>query len=341
VPTGTCATVGVSGLTLGGGIGFEDRMYGLTCDALKEVQVVLADGSTVRANASQNADLFWACRGGGGGNFGIVTEYTFNTSPATSVGYATLRWSDADMEAVIAGWQQRAAAAPANRWPVLHLVTGSTKKVTPSIVVFALGTSATAEVNALVSAIGRTPAATTTTMYTHLQALQQVAGCTGYTTAQCQQAPAGRITRKVYLSGSDILGRALSRTEISALSTYLRAWAKTNAATTLYLEPFGGAVAGKAAADTAFPWRTAIGSVQWRVDFAAAPSSSVKTSTYNWISTGHTQLGSASVGAYINYLEPARPVSAYYGSNYNRLRQLRTKYDPNGLFRGKYVIRAA
>ncbi len=67
VPTGTCATVGVSGLILGGGIGFEDREYGLTCDALRGIQVVLANGSTVRASASQNPMLFWACRGGGAG----------------------------------------------------------------------------------------------------------------------------------------------------------------------------------------------------------------------------------------------------------------------------------
>jgi FAD/FMN-containing dehydrogenase len=340
IPTGTCATVGVSGLTLGGGIGFEDRQYGLTCDALRGVQVVLANGSTVRASASQNSDLFWACRGGGGGNFGVVTEYTFATSTATTVGYATLRWADADLESVIAGWQKRIAAAPGTSWPVLQLATGSSK-VTPSITVFALGTSATAEVNALVAAIGRTPAATTMTTYTHLQALQQVAGCAGFTDSQCQLVPAGRLTRRVHVSGSDILGRALTSSEISAISGYLRIRARTNSTTTLIWEPLGGAVSSKGPADTAFPWRTAVTSVQWKVTFAATPSASVETSTYNWISTGHTKFGSASVGAYINYLEPSRPISAYYGSNYARLRQLRTKYDPHGLFRGKYVIPAA
>ena len=269
IPTGTCATVGVSGLTLGGGIGFEDRAYGLTCDALQGVQVVLANGSTVRASASQNPDLFWACRGGGGGNFGVVTEFTFATSPALPVGYATLRWTDADTESVIAGWQERIAAAPGTSWSELQLATGS-KKVTPSITVFALGTTPTAEVNALVAAIGRAPAATKTAQYTHLQALQQVAGCAGYTNSQCQLVPAGRLTRRVHVSGSDILGRALRSTEISAISGYLRTWARTNATTTLIWEPFGGALAGKAVADTAFPWRNAVTSVQWKVVFPSA-----------------------------------------------------------------------
>ena len=227
VPTGTCATVGVSGLTLGGGIGFEHRRYGLTCDVLHAVRVVLANGSTVRASASQNADLFWACRGGGGGNFGIVTEYTFATRAATPVGYAKLRWTDADMERVIAGWQQRIATAPRTSFPVLHLVTGS-GQVTPRIDVRTLGTSPTTEVDALIAAVGRAPATRTTASYTHLQAVQQVAGCTGYTDSQCQLQPSGLLTRKVYLSGSDILGRALTGAEISAISGYLRAWARTN-----------------------------------------------------------------------------------------------------------------
>jgi hypothetical protein len=170
--------------------------------------------------------------------------------------------------------------------------------------------------------------------------VQQVAGCTGYTDSQCQLQPSGLLTRKVYLSGSDILGRALTGAEISAISGYLRAWATTNSsASSVQMEPFGGAVASQAVADTAFPWRTAIASVQWKVDFSSPPTAT--TSTYDWISTGHTTFGSASIGAYINYLEPSRPMSAYYGPNYSRLRQLRTKYDPNGLFHGSYVIPAA
>lgn len=340
LPTGTCATVAVSGLTLGGGIGFEHRRYGLTCDALRGVNVVLANGTTVRASATQNPDLFWACRGGGGGNFGVVTEYTFATSAALTVGFATLTWADADTERVIAGWQQRIAAAPWTSFPVLHLVTGS-GRVTPRMVIRTLGTTPTAEVDAMIAATGRTPATRTSTQYTHLQALQQVAGCTGYSDAQCQLAPAGLLTRKVYLSGSDILGRALTAAEISAIAGYLRTRATTSSTTSLQWEPFGGALASKAATDTAFPWRTAVASVQWKVDFSAAPTSSVKTSTYNWISVGHTKFGSASVGAYINYLEPSRPISAYYASNYTRLRQLRTTYDPNALFHGTYVIPAA
>ncbi len=77
VPGGRCPTVGMAGLTLGGGLGFNDRKWGMTCDRLAETRLVLADGSLVRASERENADLFWACRGGAGGNFGINTGFTY------------------------------------------------------------------------------------------------------------------------------------------------------------------------------------------------------------------------------------------------------------------------
>ena len=81
VPGGSCATVGVAGLTLGGGVGVLSRAFGLASDNLQAVQIVTADGQVRTCTATQNSDLFWACRGGGGGNFGIATSFTFRTRP--------------------------------------------------------------------------------------------------------------------------------------------------------------------------------------------------------------------------------------------------------------------
>src|SRR5581483_10324103 len=83
IPAGTCPSVGIGGHALGGGFGLASRAWGLASDNLVSVQIVTADGKVLVADTNHHADLFWACRGGGGGNFGIVTRMTFRTHPVT------------------------------------------------------------------------------------------------------------------------------------------------------------------------------------------------------------------------------------------------------------------
>jgi FAD/FMN-containing dehydrogenase len=84
-PGGSCPTVGVSGHLLGGGYGYLARPFGLACDNVLSIDLVDPQGNQVHADAQENPDLFWACRGGGGGTFGIATRYELRLIPLTKV----------------------------------------------------------------------------------------------------------------------------------------------------------------------------------------------------------------------------------------------------------------
>src|SRR5438034_2595980 len=116
IPVGTCATVGISGLTLGGGQGVVGRRFGLTCDSLRAARVVLADGRIVTCDPSKEADLFWALRGAGGGNLGVVTSFTFASYPLDGITAFSMSWPWSDAADVAAAWQTWGPSAPAPRW---------------------------------------------------------------------------------------------------------------------------------------------------------------------------------------------------------------------------------
>ena len=112
ISAGRCPGVAVAGLTLGGGFGFSARQLGLTADALVETELVTADGKVLTCNATENPDLFWACRGGGGGNFGINTSFTFRTTPVGDVSVYRCTWKSVDAAALLDTFQRVLAGAP-------------------------------------------------------------------------------------------------------------------------------------------------------------------------------------------------------------------------------------
>jgi len=112
LPAGCGPTVGIAGLTLGGGIGLLGRKHGLTCDRLVGAQVVLADGTVVECDHDRQPDLFWALRGAGGGQFGLVTSLRFDAVPEPLTTRIQARWPCAAPKEVVAAWQAWAPDAP-------------------------------------------------------------------------------------------------------------------------------------------------------------------------------------------------------------------------------------
>ena len=111
-PGGVVSDTGVAGLTLGGGYGWIRRKHGLSCDNLVEAQVVCADGEVRTASAESNPDLFWAIRGGGG-NFGIVTSFTFELHPlGPIVGFSGTLYPIEEVGDVLRGWREYLVGAP-------------------------------------------------------------------------------------------------------------------------------------------------------------------------------------------------------------------------------------
>jgi FAD/FMN-containing dehydrogenase len=120
ISSGDTKSVGVGGLTLGGGIGWEARRYGLALDNLAAAEVVTADSRVVRASAEENPELFWALRGGGG-NVGIVTSFEFTAHPTADLFFGTIAFPAAEGAALLEGWAECLRSAPEELTSVLDL----------------------------------------------------------------------------------------------------------------------------------------------------------------------------------------------------------------------------
>ena len=127
LPGGSCPTVGIAGLALGGGIGVFSRAYGLTCDQTAAVEMVTADGVLRQCEPAQNEGLYWACRGGGGGNFGVVTSFGFSARPIPeAITLFTLEWPWEAADSVLDAWIRWIPSTPDELWANCQLFSSGT-----------------------------------------------------------------------------------------------------------------------------------------------------------------------------------------------------------------------
>ena len=344
VPGGSCPTVGISGLTLGGGIGVVARAYGLTCDNVTSMQIVTADGQIRTASAHTNSDLFWACRGGGGGNFGVVTSFTFATHPAGDICLFFLGWPWSQAASVIAGWQSWAPHAPDQLWSNLHLAAAPGGSV-PSIQVGGtyLGSvsEAAAQLEKLYAAVGSHPSSPFLESTTWLHAMLVEAGCASQTVAECHlPAQGGQLSRASEYAKSDFFTKPLSShaigTLLAGVESFQRVAGAPGGSGGIAFDALGGAVNRVAPGATAFVHRNALFDAQYTTTWPLGSASAAVARQHAWQQSFWRSMRPAASGqAYQNYVDPSLTNwrQAYYGANYTRLTQVKAAYDPHRLFR--------
>ncbi|MEU6540571.1 FAD-binding protein [Streptomyces sp. NPDC047000] len=340
IPAGSCPTVGVSGLVLGGGHGVVSRAYGLTCDSLTRATVVTADGSRLTADASTHTDLFWALRGAGNGNFGVVTELHFRTHPAPQAVTGYLTWPWARAAAVVKAWQEWGPGQPDEIWSALHLEASAGGTPTVSVSCFSLGTYGELQnaVDRLASAVGAPARSVSLHRRGYEEAMEIYAGCSSFASAdRCHlpgstpgRSPQGALRRETYAARSHFYGRSIPAAGIQTLLARMRS--VRGGAGSIALTALGGAVNRVSPTATAFVHRRERMLAQYLVSW---PAGTAGTAAQSWLTATHAAMAPHTSGtAYQNYTDPALTDwrRSYYGDAAARLKQLKAQYDPTRFF---------
>ncbi|MCZ2816149.1 FAD-binding oxidoreductase [Modestobacter sp. VKM Ac-2984] len=320
---GIVSTTGVGGLTLGGGIGYLARGYGLSCDNLLSAEVVTADGTVVTASASEHPDLFWALQGGGG-NFGVVTRFTFRLHPVTTVLGGPMFFELADGPAVLAHFRDFIRTAPREYggFPAFQIApplpfVPEDRVGEPFVAVVSCWTGSAAEGEQV------------------LDGLRQVArpvaehvGPMAY--AALNSAFDGLVPPGLQHHWKAAFVRELTDDAIAAHMEHGPKVPTVNS--TVHLYPINGAVHDVAADATAFGHRDA--------SFAPViagmwPDPADNERNTAWVREYHAAIAPHSEeGGYVNFAsaDDQSRAGANYGANHARLREVKRRYDPDNLF---------
>jgi len=308
--SGGCPTVGIAGLTLGGGEGLLMSKYGAACDNLLSAQLVMVDGNQVEASQNSNADLFWAIRGGGG-NFGVVTALEYRLHPVTDFLAGTLTYPPGRIPELLQTFVKFVANAPDE----MNVVGG----VLPSeqgsrfwiLVGYCGDPSKGNELLAPLRALK--PQEDKTRALSYLEA----------------QAGAGFLSAPVAHFQTDLFLPKLTDAAIAAITDAIK---DAPPKAKVLIVPFYGAVTRVAADDMAFALRRP----GYEVDIVGLWSDPAeKVRAVGWVNSLRNQLQPFAQGVYVNQLGETSDalVRAAYGQNYARLVEIKKKYDPTNVLR--------
>jgi len=324
VPGGIIGTTGVSGLTLGGGHGYLTRKFGLTIDNLLEADMVLADGSFVTANADENEDLYWAIRGGGG-NFGVITSFTFKAHPVSTVYAGPMLWPIEKAREIMEWYREFSKEAPEELYGFFAMLTVPPGPPFPEPL---HGKNVCGVVWCYCGPIGEAERT--------FKPIRQIGppvvdfvGPMPYPTLQSLFDPLYPPGLQWYWKGDFV-----NELSDEAINLHLKYGPEPpTPLSMMHLYPIDGAPNRVGKNETAFSFREA----RWSMVIAGIdPDPKNKDRITNWAKKYWEALHPYSAGgAYVNFMmdEGQGRVEATYRDNYKRLSAIKGKYDPTNLFR--------
>jgi FAD/FMN-containing dehydrogenase len=324
IPGGGCTGVGIAGLTLGGGFGFLDRLLGLTSDSLLGLEMVDAGGRLVRADARTNAELFWASRGGGGGNFGVATGFTFRPFPVDYVTVFSVVWPWQAARAVFGAWQAWAQPETLDRrlTPILILSRGGVNAIGEFV-------GPKDELERLIAPLvaSSPPSSVKVVHETYIEAVHRFVGDAEDPPHRwAADRPADPALDK-FKNTSAFQFEDLPPDAVDTMLAELERAPSPN--TEVQFNLHGGAEADFAA--SAYPWRGARFSLQYQAywsDPAEGPA------LIRWVLGFRRAMLPWTRGAYVNYIDADIRdwPRAYYDDNVERLVRVKRRWDPRNVF---------
>ena len=345
IPGGTCPSVGVAGLTLGGGLGILGRKYGVTSDHLIGAEIVLADGRILQCDEHHEEDLFWALRGAGAGNFGVVTTLVFRAVPAPEATNFHLAWPFSLASAVVEAWQRWAPTGPDELAASLKITAGDDPDRPPAVDVYGamLGTRGDASelVEELVGRVGSDAISATVTPMTYPQTRKFWAEL-GNADERSDGSSMAKPAEEPWLyAKSEFFGRPLPGEAIGALLEAFVEGRTAGESRELDFMPWGGAYNRRRPQDTAFVHRDELFQLKHAVTVDPDAPAGTKAAAHQAAARSWASVHAWGSGrVFQNFADPELEhwPAAYYGPNYSRLVRVKATYDASNLFRSEQSL---
>ena len=326
IPSGGEGTPGIGGVTLGGGIGWLSRSMGLVCDHLVSLEMVVPSGEqgarVIQADESDNADLLWASRGGGGGNFGIATSYTFRLVPISTVAFYEVTWGEQDWEhldELLGVWQELAPSAPDE----LGSVFFASSKAAGTITTYGVLDGPEEQLRQLLGPLLEVgePEVTIETL-PYLDAWLRIAA-----------TPEDDPPRKDKFSSVWVYD-SLPPEGIGTVRRFLDD--APNPTADIWCLSWGGEVGRTPTDATAFYHRKPRYYIEWDISWEEDREGN---EVFAWTEQFRLAMVPYAEGSYINVPDSSiNDLKTYYGDNLARLQKVKRKYDPENVFRFEQSI---